>query len=117
MEKWDSLKHSTLKSTDFSQKVDIIFINKFQSIVDIYCVDGDGHRVFYKKLEEGESYHVSTYATHPWIFLNKDKKEIGTYTVPLNITSINPIEVDIISPIVELDDDEDVYGDLADGLF
>ena len=57
-----------LESSNGATRASITFVNRNSGPVDIYWIDYDGHRVLYRSsLAMGESWHVGTALTHPWL--------------------------------------------------
>jgi len=57
-----------LKSLTFDKPVQATFINGLQKTVTVNWINYTGGLVFYAKIAPGNSYLISTFVTHPWVF-------------------------------------------------
>jgi uncharacterized protein YegP (UPF0339 family) len=57
-----------VKSKNSNTPVTVKFINKSGEYRSVMWVDFKGRYVSYANLNPGQSYSVSTFVTHPWIF-------------------------------------------------
>ena len=69
---------SGTKSESAESPLNLAFKNDSKSRLDIAWVNYDGKLKFYKTLQPGESYHQSTFETHPWVALNGAGKILYT---------------------------------------
>jgi VHL beta domain len=67
---------------EYSTPVQIKFINKSSTAVDIYWIDYRGNRVLKRPdLSPGAAWRIGTFVTHPWLVVASDTggtKEHGT---------------------------------------
>lgn len=63
-----------VKSLDAKEPVKVGFKNETASRLDMAWVNYEGKLVYYKTLNPGESYQQNTYATHPWVTLDRSGK-------------------------------------------
>jgi hypothetical protein len=64
------LSEASLKSRNGNQSVTLTFQNLSKGAISAYWLDYSGKRVFYRRLNGGESYDQPTYVTHPWVFVD-----------------------------------------------
>ena len=65
---------SSLKSLNNGSKVTLTFRNLSNEAISAYWLDYTGKRVFYRRLNGGESYDQPTYISHPWVFVDGSGK-------------------------------------------
>ncbi len=70
---------SYFASINSEEAVSVSFTNHQQDKRSLYWIDFDGKEVHYKTLQQGETYHVTTYLTHPWVVRNEKQACVGTY--------------------------------------
>jgi hypothetical protein len=63
-----------LKSLNGNQSITLTFQNLSNEAISAYWLDYSGKRVFYRRLNGGESYAQPTYITHPWVFVDASGK-------------------------------------------
>ena len=56
----------TLRSRDAARPTQVEFINHGKEIKTIYWLNYEGRRVYYARLQPGDSYIQKTYVSHPW---------------------------------------------------
>ena len=73
-----------------------MFVSSTDRPVDVFWVNYQGRRVKYKTLEPRETYMVSTFETHPWVFRDADTGMLvlGNYE-----EVYMPIECDASHPV------------------
>jgi hypothetical protein len=64
----------SLKSLNGSQSITLTFQNLSNEAISAYWLDYSGKRVFYRRLNGGESYTQPTYISHPWVFVDASGK-------------------------------------------
>jgi von Hippel-Lindau disease tumor supressor len=60
-----------LKSARSDVETRIVFVNKSGRTVKLYWLDYKGARNLYQSLEDGRSYNMRTYLTHPWVITDE----------------------------------------------
>jgi hypothetical protein len=65
---------SSLKSLNGNQSVTMTFQNLSNEPISAFWLDYAGKRVFYHRLNGGESYAQPTYISHPWVFVDANGK-------------------------------------------
>ena len=60
----------SLKSLNGNQSITLTFQNLSNEAISAYWLDYSGKRVFYRRLNGGESYTQPTYISHPWVFVD-----------------------------------------------
>jgi hypothetical protein len=65
---------SSLKSLNGNQSVTMTFQNQSSEPITAFWLDYSGKRVFYRRLNGGESYAQPTYISHPWVFVDANGK-------------------------------------------
>jgi VHL beta domain len=55
------------------------FVNNSPANVNIYWLDYEGKRVFYRSLSVGEQYVQQTYLTHPWLITDINDNALYLY--------------------------------------
>ncbi|HSH04728.1 MAG TPA: hypothetical protein VLL52_19610 [Anaerolineae bacterium] len=73
--------HDEILSLSDEHKVKIQFTNDTGRPIDIYWVDYEGEEEHFDSIDIDESYKVTTYATHPWVFRLKETNEVITFVV------------------------------------
>ena len=64
----------SLKSLNGNQSITVTFQNLSNEAISAYWLDYSGKRVFYRRLNGGESYAQPTYISHPWVFVDANGK-------------------------------------------
>lgn len=64
----------SLKSLSGNQSITLTFQNLSNEAISAYWLDYSGKRVFYRRLNGGESYAQPTYISHPWVFVDASGK-------------------------------------------
>ena len=64
----------SLKSLNGNQSITLTFQNLSNEAISAYWLDYSGKRVFYRRLNGGESYTQLTYISHPWVFVDASGK-------------------------------------------
>jgi hypothetical protein len=64
-----SLEHS-LKSLTGDHSVTVTFQNLSSEAISTYWLDYTGKRVFYQRINGGDSYTQQTYISHPWVLVD-----------------------------------------------
>ena len=64
----------SLKSLNGKSSITLTFKNMSNEAISAYWLDYGGKRVFYRRLNGGESYDQPTYISHPWVFVDADGK-------------------------------------------
>jgi hypothetical protein len=64
----------SLKSLNGNQSITVTFQNLSNEAISAYWLDYSGKRVFYRRLNGGESYAQPTYISHPWVFVDAGGK-------------------------------------------
>ena len=64
----------SLKSLNGNQSITVTFQNQSNEAISAYWLDYSGKRVFYRRLNGGESYAQPTYISHPWVFVDASGK-------------------------------------------
>jgi hypothetical protein len=64
----------SLKSLNGNRSVTLTFQNLSKETISAYWLDYAGKRVFYRRLNSGESYDQPTYISHPWVFVDANGK-------------------------------------------
>jgi hypothetical protein len=65
---------ASLKSLNGNQSITLTFRNLSNGAISAYWLDYAGKRVFYRRLNGGESYDQPTYISHPWVFVDASGK-------------------------------------------
>jgi VHL beta domain len=65
---------SSLRSLNGNQSVTMTFQNQSSEPITAFWLDYSGKRVFYRRLNGGESYAQPTYISHPWVFVDANGK-------------------------------------------
>jgi Caspase domain/VHL beta domain len=65
---------SSLRSQDGKHSVILTFQNLSGEAISAYWLNYAGKRVFYRRLNGGESYDQQTYISHPWVFVDANGK-------------------------------------------
>ena len=60
------VKARPLRSRDAARPTQVEFINHGKEIKTIYWLNYEGRRVYYARLQPGDSYIQKTYVSHPW---------------------------------------------------
>ena len=60
------MKARPLRSRDAARPTQVEFINHGKEIKTIYWLNYEGRRVYYARLQPGDSYIQKTYVSHPW---------------------------------------------------
>jgi hypothetical protein len=66
-------EHS-LKSLNGNKSITLTFRNLSSDAISAYWLDYGGKRVFYRRLNGGDSYDQPTYISHPWVFVDTSGK-------------------------------------------
>jgi hypothetical protein len=64
----------SLKSLNGNSSITLTFQNLSKETISAYWLDYTGKRVFYRRLNGGESYDQPTYISHPWVFVDANGK-------------------------------------------
>jgi hypothetical protein len=64
----------SLKSLNGNRSITLTFQNLSKEAISAYWLDYSGKRVFYRRLNGGESYDQPTYISHPWVFVGANGK-------------------------------------------
>jgi Caspase domain/VHL beta domain len=64
----------SLKSLNGNRSVTLTFQNLSNEAISAYWLDYAGKRVFYRRLDGGQSYDQPTYVSHPWVFVDASGK-------------------------------------------
>ncbi|CAB3369331.1 Hypothetical predicted protein [Cloeon dipterum] len=67
---------ATLRSIDSTQPAYPTFLNGTSRRVDIVWLDFQGAPVVYKTLKPRETFRVTTFVTHPWLFVDADTRDL-----------------------------------------
>lgn len=59
-----------LRSKECTTPAHVRFTNRTERIVDIFWANFQGILIPYRRLQPGEKYDISTFTTHPWIFID-----------------------------------------------
>ncbi|MBR8657470.1 hypothetical protein KDH83_29565 [Achromobacter sp. Marseille-Q0513] len=78
----------TLRSHDAARPTQIEFINHGKEIKTIYWLNYEGRRVYYTRLQPGDSYIQKTYVSHPWVVTSDDLGTCETAVLPVRTPSI-----------------------------
>jgi hypothetical protein len=62
------------KSMNGNSSITLTFQNLSKEPISAYWLDYTGKRVFYRRLNGGESYDQPTYISHPWVFVDGSGK-------------------------------------------
>jgi hypothetical protein len=63
-----------LKSLNGKQSITLTFRNLSHEAISAYWLNYGGKRVFYRRLNGGDSYDQPTYISHPWVFVDANGK-------------------------------------------
>ena len=61
---------------------DLTIVNRSEGTVDVFWVDGEGHRTKYGTLRRGETAVERTYATHAWLLADPSGTPLVAYVTP-----------------------------------
>lgn len=65
------------KKSLYSQKFCFVtFVSRTQRKVDLFWLDFKGSRVLYNTLKYRESFPITTFETHPWLFRDSDTGDV-----------------------------------------
>ncbi|AUT49462.1 hypothetical protein [Achromobacter sp. AONIH1] len=78
----------TLRSRDAARPTQVEFINHGKEIKTIYWLNYEGRRVYYTRLQPGDSYIQKTYVSHPWVVTSDDLGTCETAVLPVRTPSI-----------------------------
>lgn len=59
----------SLRSLNGNRSITLTFQNLSNEAISAYWLDYAGKRVFYRRLNRGDSYDQPTYISHPWVFV------------------------------------------------
>jgi hypothetical protein len=63
-----------LKSLNGNRSITLTFHNSSKEAISAFWLDYTGKRVFYRRLNGGDSYDQPTYISHPWVFVDANGK-------------------------------------------
>lgn len=79
---------ATLRSVAGTKPTEITFRNERPGVVNIFWIDYDGRRHFYRSLERGETQSLNTYATHPWVATDANGNCLGVYIADVGANNV-----------------------------
>ncbi|MDD9990223.1 MAG: hypothetical protein OXP75_00325 [Rhodospirillales bacterium] len=75
------LESEVLKSKEGQFQTSITFTNRMQEAINVYWVNYEGNRKFYRNLGPQEHYTQPTYVTHPWVVATAEDNQFVTSIV------------------------------------
>lgn len=71
----EELQLEQLKSLHCGTPIDVTFHCRSSRKTGLFWIDYNGRLVLYHYLQPGETFEVSTFETHPWVFIDADSKD------------------------------------------
>lgn len=68
------LSEPSVRSLNSKRSITLTFQNLSDEAISAYWLDYGGKRVFYRRLNGGDSYAQPTYISHPWVFVDANGK-------------------------------------------
>jgi von Hippel-Lindau disease tumor supressor len=58
---------AALRSQNSARKTRIVFLNARHGVINVFWINYQGRRQFFRSLAPGEKWSYDTFATHPWV--------------------------------------------------
>ena len=74
-----------MRSLDGDTPVEARFVNGTDDVLTVGWISYEGALEVYGQVEPGEAYESSSFATHPWMFLDRNNECVGIVTVEAGV--------------------------------